>query len=282
MGRRAQFTTHCRAASPCAHRRLHGGARNRGAGDRPLARRHRLWHRRPHLGRGSARSAASKASSGSRTRLCAHAGRRSGDSRAVADGVGGIACGGFQIESAEVLAPLGVKQKDARVLLRMIERGINTPLTSSCGRLFDAVAAVVLGRGVVDYEAQAAIELEGLAVDEADELDSGYDFDWIAGDWKQARAHAHFQFSDVARAVRRFARGYRQAAYRRAFSRRRCLGICSRGGSGRVRATGIDAGGAFAEAACTTGDWRGCFAPHSKRKVSRFSSTCRSALAMAG
>ncbi len=77
--------------------------------------------------------------------------------------LGHLTAAGFDVESPEVLALLGVKAQEAHVLLRMIERGLNTPLTSSCGRLFDAVAAVVLGRGVVDYEAQAAIELEGYA-----------------------------------------------------------------------------------------------------------------------
>ncbi len=97
--------------------------------------------------------------------------------------LGALHAAGFEIESEEIVAAAGAKQQDAHVIRRMIERGVNTPLTSSCGRLFDAVAAVVLGRGVVDYEAQAAIELEGLAIDEADELDSGYAFEWLAGDW---------------------------------------------------------------------------------------------------
>jgi len=46
----------------------------------------------------------------------------------------------------------------------MVERGLNAPLASSAGRLFDAVAAAIgLHVDAVSYEGQAAIELEVLA-----------------------------------------------------------------------------------------------------------------------
>jgi hydrogenase maturation protein HypF len=91
---------------------------------------------------------------------------------------------GFDVASPDTLTLLGAKEKEGRVLARMMERGINAPLTSSLGRLFDAVAAVILDRRVVDYEAQAAIELEGIAVDETDDSDS-YPVALEGGNWEK-------------------------------------------------------------------------------------------------
>jgi hydrogenase maturation protein HypF len=54
-------------------------------------------------------------------------------------------------------------ERDGELLLARMKRGTVGPVTSSCGRLFDAVASLVTGRVVNSYEAQAAIELEGVA-----------------------------------------------------------------------------------------------------------------------
>lgn len=42
----------------------------------------------------------------------------------------------------------------------MVGKGVNSPLTSSCGRLFDGISALAGGRTKINYEAQAAIEFE--------------------------------------------------------------------------------------------------------------------------
>jgi hydrogenase maturation protein HypF len=98
--------------------------------------------------------------------------------------LGALHAAGFDVESEQVLRLLDVQPGDARVVSRMMERKINSPETSSLGRLFDAVAAVVLGRRTVDYEAQAAIELEGISDAEPDRREDG---DYVPQLWSDDR-----------------------------------------------------------------------------------------------
>ena len=53
--------------------------------------------------------------------------------------------------------------EERTIISSQLEHKINSPLTSSMGRLFDAVAALLGIREVATYEGQAAIELESIA-----------------------------------------------------------------------------------------------------------------------
>jgi hydrogenase maturation protein HypF len=63
--------------------------------------------------------------------------------------------------------PLGVWDRlhndEGALIRRMVERSFRTPFTSSAGRLFDVVSALLGVRDEVSYEGQAAIELEQAA-----------------------------------------------------------------------------------------------------------------------
>jgi hydrogenase maturation protein HypF len=65
--------------------------------------------------------------------------------------------------------------EEKAIFTTMLERGLNSPLTSSCGRLFDAVAALLNVRHIVSYDGQAAIELEALAEMSDDSLTLPYE-----------------------------------------------------------------------------------------------------------
>jgi hydrogenase maturation protein HypF len=80
-------------------------------------------------------------------------------------------------------AVAGLSSGQLGVVQAQLKTGLNSPLTSSMGRLFDGVAALVLGRQRVTYEGQAASELEAIASPDEPglypiELD-GAGLDWV-------------------------------------------------------------------------------------------------------
>ncbi len=60
----------------------------------------------------------------------------------------------------------GVDRLEIEIIKGQLAKRLNSPLTSSCGRLFDAVSALLGVRDKVEYEGQAAVELEMLAYGE--------------------------------------------------------------------------------------------------------------------
>jgi hydrogenase maturation protein HypF len=67
-----------------------------------------------------------------------------------------------------------IDRSKIEILVRMIQKGINSPLTSSCGRLFDGVASLIGLRDTVAFEGQAAMELEMI---QGRESEGPYDFE---------------------------------------------------------------------------------------------------------
>jgi hydrogenase maturation protein HypF len=73
----------------------------------------------------------------------------------------------FADDTFEVIRELNLRWdfESLHIFKRIIGNGINSPLTSSMGRLFDAVSAILGIKERINYEGQAAIELEMSAAD---------------------------------------------------------------------------------------------------------------------
>lgn len=59
------------------------------------------------------------------------------------------------------------------IIEKMIDKNINSPLTSSCGRLFDAASSLIGIRDEISYEGQAAMEIESFC---ASGIEERYNF----------------------------------------------------------------------------------------------------------
>ncbi len=82
---------------------------------------------------------------------------------AEAVGGGGVGMDGVEELAAPFLAHLD--PREIALVRTQVARGLNAPVASSAGRLFDAAAALLGIRDVAEFEAQAAIDLELAAGD---------------------------------------------------------------------------------------------------------------------
>ena len=84
---------------------------------------------------------------------------------------------GNDFRNLNLPAMAAIENEKLTIISEMISKGINAPLTSSLGRLFDGVAAICGIHQRVNFEGQAAMALEMAA---SGDSDSVYEYEWDA------------------------------------------------------------------------------------------------------
>jgi len=87
----------------------------------------------------------------------------------------------------------GVEREKIEVVKQALNSGINCFLSSSIGRLFDAIAALTGIRNNINYDGQAAIELENVINDEIEEC-----YPW---NFEERDGMFHLQYKDIIEGV---------------------------------------------------------------------------------
>jgi hydrogenase maturation protein HypF len=101
-----------------------------------------------------------------------------------------------RIEASKSLKKVSTRKRNA--VLEMIERGINSPMASSCGRLFDAVSFLVgLAPREMEFEAEAPMRLESAA---EEGIRKSYRFA-ILNDEKRGLSPFQISFSPTIKAI---------------------------------------------------------------------------------
>ncbi len=86
----------------------------------------------------------------------------------------------YRIYGDDLLETEFIKRMDmdkCRTLVKMLKQSLNCPLTSSVGRLFDTVSSLLGIRDRINYEGQAAVELEMIAEEGRENQNEVYEYE---------------------------------------------------------------------------------------------------------
>ncbi|MGV7223461.1 MAG: carbamoyltransferase HypF [Nitrospinales bacterium] len=72
-----------------------------------------------------------------------------------------------------------ISEQKIKIVIEMISKNLNSPVTSSLGRLFDGVSGILGIRSYCNFEGQAAMELEMLG---DENIQATYDYNWTSGE----------------------------------------------------------------------------------------------------